>query len=87
MDRGGTGGPGLFRAETGLSPSRRLLLRRLDPARELPESTALPVERIAARAGLGTAASLRAHFNAELGVSSTAYRRTFRGATPAPGRR
>ena len=67
-----------FRAETGLSPSRWLLLRRLDLARELLESTDLPVERIAARTGLGTAASLRAHFHTELGVSPTAYRRTFR---------
>ena len=37
----------------------------------------LGVEQIATQCGLGTAANLRLHFRAEIGVSPTAYRRTF----------
>ncbi|QVJ01384.1 helix-turn-helix domain-containing protein [Nocardiopsis eucommiae] len=73
-----------FREETGLSPGRWIALRRLDLARELLEGTDLPVERVADRAGFGTAVSLRQHMHAELGVSPRAYRRTFRGPGTAP---
>src|SRR3954447_6663764 len=68
-----------FREETGLSPQRWLLAQRTALARELLESTDLPVDRIAADAGFGTPASLRAHFRAALGVSPLAYRRTYQG--------
>ena len=37
-------------------------------------------EQVATRAGMGTAASLRQHLRASVGVSPSAYRRTFRGA-------
>jgi transcriptional regulator GlxA family with amidase domain len=43
----------------------------------LLEETDLPVDGVAERAGFGTAGSLRLHLQAELGVSPTAYRRTF----------
>jgi transcriptional regulator GlxA family with amidase domain len=68
-----------FREETGLSPQRWLAGQRLALARELLESTDTPVDRIAADAGFGTAASLRQQLRAALGVSPLAYRRTFRG--------
>lgn len=67
-----------FRAETGASPGRWLLRQRLARARHLLETTDLPVDRVAAESGLGTAASLRQHMRAELGVSPLAYRKTFR---------
>jgi transcriptional regulator GlxA family with amidase domain len=41
------------------------------------------MERVAREAGFGTAQSLRKHVQAALGVSPTAYRRTFRAADPA----
>lgn len=44
----------------------------------LPERTGLPVDRIAADARLGTGGSLRPRFRAELGVSPSAHRTTFR---------
>ena len=68
-----------FREETGLSPQRWLAGQRIALARELLESTDAPVDRIAADAGFGTAASLRAHFRAALGVPPLAYRRTYQG--------
>ncbi|MFP5369646.1 MAG: GlxA family transcriptional regulator [Actinomycetes bacterium] len=72
-----------FREETGSSPQQWLAAQRLALARELLESTDSPVERVAAAAGFGTAASLRGSLRASIGVSPLTYRRTYRGA-PAP---
>ena len=74
-----------FREETGLTPMQWLTQRRIDRARELLEQTDHTVDRIAAEAGFGTAASLRQHFHAALGVSPGAYRATFRGTVVGPG--
>jgi transcriptional regulator GlxA family with amidase domain len=68
-----------FREETGLTPIQWLTQRRVDRARELLEQTDHTVDRIATEAGFGTGASLRAHFQAGLGVPPGAYRSTFRG--------
>ncbi|HEU5469511.1 MAG TPA: helix-turn-helix domain-containing protein [Actinophytocola sp.] len=67
-----------FRAETGMSPGTWLIQQRVRHARHLLETTDLPVDRVATDAGLGTAASLRAHLRASIGVSPLAYRKTFR---------
>ena len=67
-----------FRDETGMSPGRWLLGQRVELARRLLESTDLAVERVAVQAGFGTAASLRQHLHAAVGVAPGAYRRTFR---------
>lgn len=66
-----------FRAETGLSARAWLNQQRVLHARQLLETTNLPVDRVAAESGLGTAASLRQHLNASIGVAPLAYRRTF----------
>jgi transcriptional regulator GlxA family with amidase domain len=73
-----------FRDETGTSPSQWLIRQRIDHARRLLESTELPIDQIAGAAGLGTAASLRAHLRNAIGVSPSAYRRTFHGPSDAP---
>jgi transcriptional regulator GlxA family with amidase domain len=72
-----------FRDETGMSPGRWLLLQRVEQARLLLEGTDLSIDRVAQQAGFGTAASLRQHLHATVGVSPGAYRRTFR-TTSAP---
>ncbi|MFD7663237.1 GlxA family transcriptional regulator [Streptomyces sp. NPDC059788] len=69
-----------FREEAGVSPLQWLTQQRVERARQLLEETELTVDRIATDAGFGTAASLRQHFQAALGVSPSAYRSTFRGA-------
>jgi transcriptional regulator GlxA family with amidase domain len=69
-----------FREETGRSPGAWLVAQRVDHARHLLETTELPVDDVARRAGLGSGASLRAHLRASVGVPPSAYRRTFRGA-------
>ncbi|MCF2527683.1 GlxA family transcriptional regulator [Yinghuangia soli] len=69
-----------FRDEVGLTPGQWLVQQRVDHARRLLETTDLSVDRIAGEAGFGTAASLRQHMTASIGVSPSAYRSTFRTA-------
>ena len=66
-----------FRATTGMTPAAWVTRMRVERARELLESTTLPMEGIAARAGLGTATTLRHHFRRRVGVSPVEYRRRF----------
>ncbi|WP_151081838.1 GlxA family transcriptional regulator [Nocardioides cynanchi] len=68
-----------FREETGVSPGAWLIQQRVRHAQRLLEATDLPIDDVADQAGLGTAASLRAHLRTHAGVSPSAYRRTFRG--------
>ncbi|MDA3628638.1 helix-turn-helix domain-containing protein [Saccharopolyspora oryzae] len=67
-----------FREEVGVSPGRWLIQQRVARARHLLESTDLPIDEIAEQVGFATAASLRQHLHAEIGVAPLAYRRTFR---------
>ncbi len=69
------------RDEAGPSPGCWPAEQRLDLAKHLLEGSDLPVDRIAERAGFGTGASLRLHIQQALGVTPSAYRRTFRGTT------
>jgi len=69
-----------FFAQVGSSPARWLIGQRLIAAQRLLETTALAVEDIADRTGMGSAATLRHHFRACLQTTPTYYRRTFRGA-------
>ncbi len=68
-----------FRRATGASPGQWLRDQRVALAQRLLETTDQPVERIAHHAGFGTAASLRQHFKAMLGISPSAFRERFRG--------
>ena len=70
-----------FREEMGTSPGQWLARQRIERACALLEETDLPIDDVAERAGFGTAGSLRLHLQTELGVSPTAYRRTFRTPT------
>ncbi|MBG0816441.1 helix-turn-helix domain-containing protein [Planomonospora sp. ID82291] len=67
-----------FHAETGLSPLQWLLHRRVDRARELLETTDLPMDEIAWRSGLGGTDSLRKHLVGKVGLTPSAYRAGFR---------
>ncbi|MEU3513961.1 helix-turn-helix domain-containing protein [Streptomyces sp. NPDC006654] len=71
-----------FQEETGTSPGRWLIQQRVRRARDLLETSDLPVDRIAAEVGFATGTSLRQHLHAAIGVSPQAYRNTFR-KTPA----
>lgn len=75
-----------FRDEVGLSPGRWVIQQRVFHARQLLESSDLPVDEVARRVGFATAASLRQHMHAAIGVSPLAYRRTFRASPMTPHR-
>lgn len=64
-------------AEIGVGPLDWLHRQRVAVAQELLERTDASVEQVAARCGLGTATTLRRHFQRTVGVSPTAYRATF----------
>ncbi|QER87713.1 GlxA family transcriptional regulator [Streptomyces tendae] len=70
-----------FRQETGVSPLKWLCQRRLAHARQLLESTDLPVARIAGACGFSDPVALRRQFHTYVGLSPAAYRR----AHGAPG--
>jgi transcriptional regulator GlxA family with amidase domain len=77
-----------FRAETATTPLRWLHEQRVAEALRLLEQSDLAVDAVAARAGFGTAASLRLHLRRAAGTTPTAHRRAFTRARPAatPGR-
>ena len=60
-----------------------LTLARIDWARELLETTDVPVERVARLSGLGSPAAFRATFHRHVGTSPADYRATFQH--PATG--
>jgi transcriptional regulator GlxA family with amidase domain len=68
-----------FHAEFGTTPLRWLLQERVRLAQRLLEQTDLPVQRIAERAGFGSAIALRRHFSEVAGTTPLAYRQAFRG--------
>ncbi|MGH3325661.1 MAG: helix-turn-helix domain-containing protein [Streptomyces sp.] len=67
-----------FSHEVGTTPLKWLNGQRLSRARELLETTDLPVDAVATRSGLGTGDGLRQHFRRALGTTPAAYRTTFR---------
>ncbi|WP_078887677.1 helix-turn-helix domain-containing protein [Streptomyces sp. NRRL S-118] len=74
-----------FRSVTGTTPLQWLLTQRIRHAQELLETTGDSVDTIAAATGMGTATTLRRHFNRTVGVPPDTYRRTFRSRNvPGP---
>ncbi|MGH2929999.1 MAG: GlxA family transcriptional regulator, partial [Solirubrobacteraceae bacterium] len=72
-----------FREVTGTTPHRWISRQRVLLAQRLLESTDFTVDHIADLCGMGTAANLRLHFDAVVGVSPGSYRRTFCGEAEA----
>lgn len=76
-----------FTDQLGISPGQWLLAQRIAAARELLESSELPVDAVARRVGLSSATNLRRRFLAALGTTPGAYRRSFRAAPSGPAHR
>ncbi|MEV4240581.1 MULTISPECIES: helix-turn-helix domain-containing protein [unclassified Nocardia] len=74
-----------FHEETGLSPQKWLLHQRIQRARELLESTTLPMDQVARHSGIGSAESLRQHMIRHVGLPPSAYRASFT-RTPSSAR-
>ena len=66
-----------FVEETGTTPTQWLIEARTRHARLLLETTLLPVDEVAARAGFADASGLRDRFKRVLGVSPRSYRGSF----------
>ncbi|MFF3309726.1 GlxA family transcriptional regulator [Streptomyces sp. NPDC002952] len=75
-----------FHAESGVSPLQWLLHQRVERAKELLETTTLPMDQVARACGLGTADSLRGHLVRRTGLTPSAYRTQFdrRGTAAGP---
>ncbi|KUJ68038.1 AraC family transcriptional regulator [Streptomyces albus subsp. albus] len=69
-----------FAEQLGASPGQWLLAQRIAAARELLESSDLPLDAVARRAGLSSATNLRRRFVRALNTTPGAYRRAFRAA-------
>ena len=67
-----------FREQTGTTPLQWLLRARVRRAQLLLETTAHPVERIAAHVGFRSASAFREHFRRAVTTSPQSYRRAFR---------
>jgi transcriptional regulator GlxA family with amidase domain len=66
-----------FVEETGTTPMQWVTDQRVLYARRLLEESDLDIDRIADRAGFGTATLLRHHFRRIIGVTPSDYRRSF----------
>lgn len=71
-----------FRDQLGTTPLAWMTNERVELACRLLERTDLPIDLVAGRAGLGTAANLRALMQRRIGLSPTAYRARFPAAAP-----
>jgi AraC family transcriptional activator FtrA len=68
-----------FQAFLGTSPAHWLTTQRVQAAQRLLEQTDLSMDEVAGRTGLGTAANMRHHFQAQVRTSPSRYRRAFQG--------
>jgi len=67
-----------FRSSTGLASGEWLQRERLRRAQALLETTDLPIEHVARRAGYHAGVSMRSQFRLHLSTSPRAYRKAFR---------
>jgi transcriptional regulator GlxA family with amidase domain len=67
-----------FREHVGTTPAAWIARTRVRQAQRLLETTSLSVEAVAEATGFGSATVLRERFNAMVGTSPLAYRRSFR---------
>jgi AraC family transcriptional activator FtrA len=71
-----------FNAELGITPLRWLQGERIRLAQRLLEQTELSIQRVAERAGFGSAVAFRRQFAEVVGTTPARYRATFRGSPP-----
>jgi hypothetical protein len=68
----------MFAAQTGTTPARFVERIRVEAARERLESTATPIETVAADCGFGSSETMRRAFLRVIGVGPSDYRARFR---------
>jgi len=70
-----------FQSTTGMTPYEWVMRERIAAARDLLERTDAPIDAISDLSGFGTAYLLRHHFRRVMGVTPSAYRRSFGAAS------
>jgi transcriptional regulator GlxA family with amidase domain len=73
----------VFVRETGTTPAKFVERARIEAARRVLESSALPLPEVAERCGFGHPETMRRVFQRHLKVAPQAYRRRFRAAPAA----
>ena len=73
-----------YTQSTALTPARMVARMRVEAARRTLEETDLGIAAIADRCGFGTEEQMRRSFQRELGVSPSAYRKTWQRRTVLP---
>lgn len=68
-----------FRSATGQSPAEYVQTLRVEEAKQLLETSDLPVEKVAAEVGYTEPSSLRSAFRKQVGLTASAYRRKWQG--------
>jgi AraC-like DNA-binding protein len=74
----------LFKKQVGCSPKQYLLLTRLSYAKELLETTSLPVSEISSQSGFGDVNNFIRAFRENCSVPPTQYRREFHPSGDSP---
>lgn len=72
----------LFQKDVAMTPGKFVSRARVGAARRVLADTLWPLDRVAKEVGLGTAETLRKHFQGVYGMSPAAYRDTQQGPAP-----
>ncbi|HEY9038764.1 MAG TPA: helix-turn-helix domain-containing protein [Roseovarius sp.] len=72
-----------FRKATGQAPASYVQTLRVEEAKQLLETTAVPIDDIAAEVGYSEPSSFRSAFRKRVGLSASAYRKKWRALAPA----
>ena len=68
-----------FRRATGQTPGEYIQTLRVEEAKQMLETTDMPIEHIAAEVGYSEPSSFRSAFRKQVGLSASVYRRKWRG--------
>lgn len=66
-----------FREQTGVTPTKWLLMARIKRAQDLLENSSGSIEKIASESGFASPVTFRSRFKCEVGVAPTVYRQRF----------
>ncbi|EPX78519.1 GlxA family transcriptional regulator [Litoreibacter arenae] len=72
-----------FRKATGQAPVEYIQTLRVEEAKQLLETTAAPIDEIAAEVGYSEPSSFRSAFRKRVGASASAYRKKWQALSPA----
>ncbi|PVB61908.1 helix-turn-helix domain-containing protein [Labrenzia sp. 011] len=71
-----------FRKATGQAPADYVQTLRIEEAKQLLETTAMPIEEISAEIGYSEPSSFRSAFRKRVGISASAYRKKWQALAP-----